>query len=416
MSKRQARVVIVGGGMGGLFTALEVAGAGDVTLVSPEDHFLFPPMLYEYLSGEVEAWHIAPPYTELLDADRVRFVQGAATDVDLDARTVAVAGRVRPLEYDALVLATGGVTNFYGIEGADKFTFPFRKIRHADDLRLRMIDALDRIPPDAAPQDARAAATFAIVGAGASGVELATKMGDLLREAFRRRGLQGEPRVVVVEMGAQVVPGMDDSIRRVVEEALRESRVEVHTETRVVRVAEDGLTFEHDGAREEIKCAGVVWTAGVRVNPLVEKLNVEKDRRGLVVVDPTLQVRGREGVFALGDIAAAHDVPPTLAGTAQLAFQESGLVGKNVRAFLLGKPLETKQFVELGEAVSLGTENAAVLVAGNVVTGAIARRARFALYTQRLPTWQHRLRVGASWFFGGTTPRPLSLDRDEDVV
>jgi NADH dehydrogenase len=410
MSKRQARVVVVGGGMGGLFTALDVAGAADVTLVSPEDHFTFPPMLYEYLSREVEAWHIAPPYKELLDGERVRFVQGAVTDVDFDAREIAVAGRLRRIEYDALVIAVGGVTNFYGIEGADKFSLPFRKIRHADDLRFRMIDALDRIPPDAAPQDARSSATFAVVGAGASGVELATKMGDLLRDAFKRRGLQGEPRVLVLEMGAQVVPGMDEELRGAVESALRESRVEVHTQTRVVRVAEDGVVFEHSGAQEEVKCAGVVWTAGVRVNPLIEKLNVEKDRRGLVVIEPTLEVRGRNGVFALGDIAAAQDVPPTLAGTAQLAFQQSDLVGKNLRAFFAGKPLGTKKFVELGEAMSLGTENAAVLVAGNVVSGTLARRARFALYTQRLPTWQHRLRVGASWFFGGTTPRPLSLE------
>jgi NADH:ubiquinone reductase (non-electrogenic) len=409
MSKRQARIVIVGGGMGGLFTALEVAGAGSVTLISPEDHFTFPPMLYEYLSREVEAWHIAPDYKELLD-ERVRFVQGAVTEIDFDAREIEVAGRVRRLEYDALVVAVGGITNFYGIEGAEKFALPFRKIRHADDLRFRMIDALDRIPPDAPPQDARAAATFAVVGAGASGVELATKMGDLLIEAFKRRGLQGEPRVLVLEMSAHVIPGMDAELRGLVEDALREARVEVHTETRVVRVSEDGVTFEHGGAQQEVKCAGVVWTAGVRVNPLVEKLKVEKDRRGLIVVEPTLQVRGRAGVFALGDMAAINDIPATLAGTAQLAFQESTLAGKNVRAFLEGRQLDTEKFVELGEALSLGTENAAVLVGGKAVGGALARRARFALYTQRLPTWQHRLRVGASWFFGGTTPRPLSLD------
>lgn len=409
MDKRQARVVVVGGGMGGMFTSLELAGACDVTLVSPEDHLLFPPMLYEYLSREVEAWHIAPPYKEVLD-ERVRFVQGAVTEVDFEAREVSVAGRVRRLPYDALVLAVGGVTNFYGIEGAEEFALPFRKIRHADDLRLRMIDTLDRIPPDSPPQDARSAATFAVVGAGASGVELATKMGDLLAEAFRRRGIHGEPRVMVLEMGDRVVPGMDEEIRGVVEEALRESRVEVHTKTRVVRLTHDAVRFEHDGEESEVKCAGVIWTAGVRVNPLIEKLNVEKDRRGLIVVDPTLQVRGREGVFALGDLALFKDIPPTLAGTAQLAFQQSSLAGRNVRAFLDGRQLETKRFVELGEALSLGTENAAVLVGGNVVSGAIARRARFALYTQRLPTWQHRLKVGASWFFGGTTPRPLSLE------
>ena len=408
MAKAQARILVIGGGFGGLFTALDLAGAGEVTLLSPEDHFTFTPMLYEYMSGEVEAWHIAPHYKELLD-DKVRLVTGAVTDIDFDAREVAVAGRVRRLGYDALVLAVGGVTNFWNIEGAERHALPFRKIRHADELRRRMTDALDHVPPDAAPQDARAAVTFAVVGAGASGVELSTKMADLLRDAFRRRGLRGGPRVVVVEMGARVVPGMDEDIRAVVERALNDAGVEVHTSTRVVRVSADGLVFEHDGELTEIKTAGVVWTAGVKPNPLVERLALEKDKRGLVVVEPTMRARGRDEVFVLGDIAAVSDVEPTLAGTAQLAFQESTLTARNVRAFLEGGELKTKRFTELGEAVSLGTENAAVLAGGQVVSGAMARRARFALYTNRLPTWQHRLKVGASWFFGGTESRPLGL-------
>ncbi len=404
-----ARIVVIGGGFGGLFTALGLARAGEVTLISNEDHFLHTPMLYEYLSGEVEAWHIAPHYRELFGEDRIRLVQGAVTDVDFDAKEVVVAGRVRRLGYDYLVLSVGGITNFWGIEGAEKHAMPFRKIRHADDLRQRMIEALDRVQPDSAPQDARRAATFVVVGAGASGVELSTKMSDLLTDAFRRRGFRGEPRVVIVEMGREVVPGMDADIRRVVEAALGERRIELHTEARVVKVLPEGVVIEHEGEQTEIKASGVVWTAGVRVNPLVEKLNVEKDRRGLVVVEPSLQVRGREGVFALGDIALFTDIPPSLAGTAQLAFQESALVISNVQALIDGGVPSRGHFKELGEAVSLGTEDAAVLAAGQVVTGPLARQARFALYTTRLPTWQHRLRVGASWFFGGKTPRPLGL-------
>src|SRR5688572_25349866 len=168
--EERARILVVGGGFGGLFTALELAGAGEVTLVANEDHYLHTPLLYEYLSGEVEAWHIAPPYRELLD-DKVNFVQGAVTDVDFERKEVAVAGRVRRPRYDHLVLAVGGVTNFWGVPGAEEHALPFRKIRHADDLRRRMIQTLDRIQPDAAPQDARRAATFVVVGAGASGVE-----------------------------------------------------------------------------------------------------------------------------------------------------------------------------------------------------------------------------------------------------
>src|SRR5918999_4263360 len=254
--EERARILVVGGGFGGLFTALGLAGAGEVT----------------------------------------------------------VAGRVRRFGYDYLVLAVGGITNFWNVEGAEQYSMPFRKIRHADDLRRRMIDTLDRIQPDAAPQDARRAATFVVVGAGASGVELSTKMSDLLYDAFRRRGLKGEPHVLVVEMGREAVPGMDAEIRRVVEQALYERRIEVHTETRVVKVTADGAVIEHGGERQEIKASGVVWTAGVRVNPLVEKLDVERDRRGLIVVEPSLQGKGRPGVFALGDLAAYADVPPSLFG------------------------------------------------------------------------------------------------------
>jgi NADH dehydrogenase len=270
-----------------------------------------------------------------------------------------------------------------------------------------MVAALDRVPPELPPQDVRQAVTFAIVGGGASGVELSTKMADLLRDAFRRRALHGEPRVMVVEMGDRVVPGMGEQIREVVERALLESHVEVHTLTRVVRVAANSITVEHNNVETKIETAGVVWVGGVKPSPLIEKLDVEKTRNNLIRVAQTLQVPSHKNIFALGDIAFFDAATPTLAGTAQLAYQEAALAAHNVRAFLKGEELQTKYFEELGEAMSLGTERAAVLTAGKAFGGPLARQARFAMYTGRLPTWHHRLRVGASWFFGGTEPRPL---------
>jgi demethylphylloquinone reductase len=311
------------------------------------------------------------------------------------------------LSYDVLVLAMGATTNYWGVEGAEEFTLPFREIEDAKNLRRRMTEALDHIQPDAAPQDTREALTFAVVGGGASGVELSTKMADLLRDAVKRRALRGEPRLIIIEMTDRLVPGMGDEIREYVERELERHRIEVHTRTRVARVTNTALTLEHNGRETEIQTSGVVWVAGVRINPVIETLKVEKDKRGLIVVDRTLQVRGHENAFALGDIAFYPDVAPTLAGTAQLALQEAHLCARNVRAFLNGDELKTKNFVELGEALSLGTEHAAVLSAGKVMAGPLARQARFAMYTARLPTWHHRLRVGASWFFEGTEPRPL---------
>jgi demethylphylloquinone reductase len=406
MPKDSAKIVIIGGGFGGLFTALDLNGTGQVTLINDEDHFLFRPMLYEYLSGEVEAWHIAPDCKELLD-EHVRFIRDTVTNIDLAAQTVSLADRKEHLAYDILVFSPGAVTNYAGVEGAEKFALPFRTLNDANHLRRRMTEVLDQIQPDAAPQDTRSALTFAVVGGGASGVELATKMADLLRDAVKRRALRGEPRVVIVEMADRLVPGMGEEIRKFVDDALEEIRVEVHTETRVVRVTENSITLEHNHRQEELETAAVVWVAGVRPNPLIESLEVERDRRGLIIVEPTLQVRGYRNVFALGDVSFYADVVPTLAGTAQLALQESHLCARNIQAFLEGGELKSKHFVELGEALSLGTEHAAVLTAGKVMSGPMARQARFAMYTARLPTWHHRLRVGASWFFEGTQPRPL---------
>lgn len=406
MAGEKANVLIAGGGFGGLFTALGLAGDANVTLVSDADHFCFRPLLYEYLSGEVEAWHIAPDYRELF-GDEINFVRGAVENVNFQNRAAQISTRKQALNYDALVLAVGGVTNFWNIPGAEEFALPFRGIADADSLRRRMIRALDAISPVSAPQDVREKLTFAVVGGGASGVELATKMSDLLFDAFERRGLKGEPRVLILEMSDRLVPGMGAEIREYVEKVLHEKRVEVHTQTRVLKVTETSVVVEHGGRQSEIAAAAAVWTAGVKLNPLIEKLNLPKNDRDLIDTEPTLQIKGFKNVFALGDIAAVRQVAPELDGTAQLAFQESDLLAENIKAFLSGGKLKTKKFEELGEAVSLGTDSAAVLIGGNVLGGHLARDARFALYTSRLPTWHHRLKVGASWFFGGTSPKPL---------
>jgi demethylphylloquinone reductase len=406
MTKSASKIVIVGGGFGGLFTALDLAGSGDITLINDEDHFLFRPMLYEYLSGEVEAWHIAPDCKEMLEP-QVKFVRDCVTRIDVTAQTVSLSGRAAALDYDVLVFSPGAITNYAGVEGAEEFTLPFRTLDDAQRLRRAMTEALDRIEPDAAPQDTRSALTFAVVGGGASGVELSTKMAALLRDAVKRRALRGEPRVVIIEMADRLVPGMGEELRKYVEHALERERVDVHTGTRVVRVTKNKITLDHRNQEMELNTAAIVWVAGVRPSPVVDTLEVERDRRGLIMVEPTLQVRGHANIFGLGDVAFYRDVEPTLAGTAQLALQEAHLCARNVRAFIEGGELKSKHFIELGEAVSLGTEHAAVLTQGKVIGGPLARQARFAMYTARLPTWHHRLRVGASWFFEGTEPRPL---------
>jgi NADH dehydrogenase len=208
-------------------------------------------------------------------------------------------------------------------------------------------------------------------------------------------------------MGKNVVPAMGEGIRSHAEKGLKDARIEIHTETKVLEVRKDGLLAEHNGVQTDFKAAATIWTAGVKVNPLIEKLDLPKDKHGLILADKTLQVQGHENVFVLGDIAKVEDIDHKLEGTAQLANQESKLLADNIKAFLKGRELKSRAFHELGEALSLGTEHAAVLVGSMAYSGPLAREARFSLYTQRLPTWQHRLKVGSSWFFEGTMPQSL---------
>src|SRR5438552_16451849 len=133
MTAKDARVLIIGGGFGGLFTALDLVGAGAITLINDEDHFLFKPMLYEYLSGEVEAWHIAPECKELLD-ERVRFAQGKVTDIDLDARAVTVTARGEPSSYDAQVFEPEYETNYAYLQALHHYHLPFRNFNDANRL------------------------------------------------------------------------------------------------------------------------------------------------------------------------------------------------------------------------------------------------------------------------------------------
>src|SRR5688500_2010189 len=204
------RILILGGGFGGLFTTLGLAGSADVTLVSDDNHFLFTPMLYEYLSGEVEEWHIAPKFNELLNEKDVRLINDEVATVDLEAKRVTLKRLQDPVEFDILVLSVGGITNYAGVEGAEQHTFAFRKIAHADALRRRMVDALDGIPPDLPPQDVRRELTFVIVGAGASGCELSTQLDELQHEAFTWIAHQFVTRVLGFTMGGSVCAMIGD--------------------------------------------------------------------------------------------------------------------------------------------------------------------------------------------------------------
>ncbi len=392
-----SRICILGGGFGGLYTALELTRQPwperpQITLVDRQERFVFAPLLYELLTGELEEWEVAPRFQDLLPSELVQFRRGSVQSIDLKAHRVLLA-EGQSLEYDALVLALGGETPLQGVSGAAELAFPFRTLADAQRLRahLQTLEARDPAQP----------VRLAIAGAGASGVELACKLAD-------RLGSRG--RICLVELGSQILPGFTPSSREVAQAALAQRRVQVELQTKVLgieAVGENGTPpFRWQRQRlttQEVAAElvdAVLWTVGTRPAAVIADLDLPKSERGRLQVLPTLQTPTFPEIFALGDAAAVVDAEgQPVPATAQAAFQQAGYCAWNLWALLTQeRPLLPFRYFSLGEMLSLGVDTAVVsTLAGLTLSGPLGYLARRAAYLVRLPTLEHQLKVGWNW-------------------
>ena len=382
-------VIVVGGGFGGLSTALQLAGAGDgvpVLLIEPQERFLFLPLLYELLSGELRRWEIAPRYGDLLAGRGVAWLQERVLTIDLSTRRLRTdAGR--ELAFSALVVATGGRPQTYGIPGVLEHALSFRSL--ADVHRLQQL--VQRLRLRRQPLQRQA-----VVGAGASGVELACKLADLL---------EGAALIELIEQGPELLPGSRAFNREQAHLALQRRDVRLRTHTRVAAVQADALDLQPGAADarpgaglERLACDGVIWTGGVAACVPAFSPAVPLDARGRLPCDSELRVLGTTGVFALGDAAACP-----LAGdgshpaTAQVAYQQASCVAANLLHQRRGEPLQAFVWTDLGEMLGLGVGEASLTGMGLTLAGPAAFQLRRLAYLARLPGPQHQLRVAGGW-------------------
>ena len=386
MTQNPARICILGGGFGGLYTALRLSqlpwedqSPPEIVLVDRSDRFLFVPLLYELMTGELQTWEIAPPFQELLANTGVRFHQGTVTGVDLQGRQVHLQNGP-PLTYDRLVLALGGETPLDRVPGSAEQALPFRSI--ADAYRLE--EKLRRLEESDADK-----IRVAIVGAGYVGVELACKLADRLGD----RG-----RVRLVEQTDQILRTSPEFNRETANKALSDRGIWLDFETSVESVAADAISLTYKGVTDTIPVDVVLWTVGTRVAEVVSALPLKHNQRGQLVVTPTLQVVDQPEIFALGDLADSKDAEgqqvPT---TAQAAFQQADCVGWNIWASLGDRPLLPFRYQHLGEMVSLGIDSATLTGVGVKLEGTPAYLARRLAYLYRMPTLEHQVRVGLNW-------------------
>ncbi|MBW4643085.1 MAG: NAD(P)/FAD-dependent oxidoreductase [Goleter apudmare HA4340-LM2] len=386
MTQQTPRIVILGGGFGGLYTALrlsqlpwESTQKPEIVLVDQSDRFLFSPLLYELLTGELQTWEIAPPFAELLANTGVRFYQAVVAGIDTTGQRVHLQDGPE-LSYDRLVLAMGGETPLDIVPGATSYAYPFRTIADAYRLeeRLRVLEESDADK-----------IRMAIVGAGYSGVELACKLADRLKARGRFR---------LVELSDQILRTSPEFNREAAKKALDAKGVFIDLETKVASIGPDTISLDYKNQVDTIPVDVVIWTVGTRVSSVVKSLPLKQNQRGQISTTSTLQVFDHPEIFALGDLADTLDAQgQQVPATAQAAFQQADYTAWNIWASLTNRPLLPFRYQQLGEMLALGIDNATLTGLGIKLDGPLAYVGRRLAYLYRLPTLEHQLKVGFNW-------------------
>lgn len=386
MTQQPTRICILGGGFGGLYTALrlsqlpwEKSQQPEIILVDRNDRFLFLPLLYELVTGELQTWEIAPPYSELLANTGVRFIQSTVTGIDVAARRVQLQEGLE-LNCDRLVLALGGETPLNQVSGAAEFAISFHSLSHAYRLEERL-----RILEESEAEKIR----VAVVGGGYSGVEIACKVAERLSE----RG-----RVRIVERGDKILGNSAKFNREAARKALDERNVWIDLETEVQSISSDKISLLYKGQVDTIPVDIVLWTVGNSLSPIISALPLKQSQRGKLKITPTLQVIDHPEIFALGDLVDCQDATgEQIANTAQSAFQQADYTAWNIWASLTNRPLLPFRYQHLGEMMTLGTDNATLTGLGLQLDGLLGYQFRRLIYLYRMPTLDHQLKVGFNW-------------------
>ena len=406
MQQRRTRVLIIGGGFGGTYTAmvLEKLLKGDpsveVGLISKENYLVFQPMLPEVISGSIGIVDTIAPIRRL--CPKTNLYTREVESINLENKTVTTSAGFRPrpfeLEYDHLVIAVGNITSFAGQPGLAEHAMPFKYVGDALVLRNHVIHALEEADVESDRELRRALLTFVVAGGGFSGVEAVAELNDFVRRVARsfRRINPNEIRVVLLHAGPLILPELPQSLAQFAQKLLQRRGVEIRLNTRLAGATAESALLDND---ERIPTKTLVSTVPAAPNPLVAGLPCKKER-GRIVVNKHLEVIGYPGVWALGDCAWVVDqetwrpCPPT----AQHATRQAACVAKNLVATLRGTPKQAFSFQALGKLASLGHRSAVAEVFGFKISGFFAWLMWRSIYLMKLPGLDRKLRVSTDWF------------------
>jgi NADH:quinone reductase (non-electrogenic) len=396
-----ARVIIIGGGFGGLDAARALAGAeAQVTLLDRHNYHLFQPLLYQVATASLSPGDVASPIRWILRRQRnVEVLLAEAREIDPIGRRVILDRD--SMVYDYLVVATGATHAYFGHPEWAARAPGLKTLDDALEIRRRVLLAFEAAEREGDPVKQRRLLTFVIVGGGPTGVELAGALAEIARQSLRddfRRIRPESARIVLLEGSPYILGPFPDPLRDAARRALERLGIEVRTGSIVSGVDEDGVTWHAaDGPPERISAETVLWAAGVAASPLAKSLGVPLDRVGRATPEPTLALAAYPNIFIVGDICAFTQDGALLPGVAQVAMQQGAQAGRNIRRAIDGKPLEPFRYRDYGIMATIGRGSAVGDVFGLKISGFFAWLFWIFLHIFWLIGFRNRFVVMTEW-------------------
>ncbi len=403
------RVIILGGGFGGLAAAQKLKRAPvEVTLIDRRNFHLFQPLLYQVATGSLSPGEIAAPLRGVLSKQKnTQVLLGEAVDVDPDAKRVILRDGAA-FEYDSLIVATGTQTSYYGNDSWREWAPSLKSVEEATAIRHKILYAFESAERAAAPEEARAWLTFVIVGAGATGLELSGALAEIARETLRHDFRKIDPqkaRIILMEGAQRVLGPFPEDLSAKAEKLVTRLGVEVIKGVMVTNIDAEGVTFKRGDSNEMLAAKTVLWAGGVMATPfgrkLAERTKSESDRSGRIKVNRDLTVPNFPHIFIIGDLAHAVDEQGTpLPGVAQVAMQGGAYAAKVIRARLDGKKeLPPFHYFNKGEMAVIGRAAAVANIFDIHVSGLLAWLIWLFIHLIYIVEFQSRVLVFIQWGF-----------------
>jgi NADH:ubiquinone reductase (H+-translocating) len=400
-SRKQKRVVIIGGGFGGIAAAHALRHSdAEVVLIDRRNHHIFQPLLYQVATAVLSPAEIAAPIRQIEAKQRnLSVLLAEVTGVDVASRTIETSAGVRKIAFDFLVVATGMRPSYFGHDEFARYAPGLKSLNDAETIRAKILGAFEFAETTEDEGERARQMTFVLVGAGPSGVELAASLAHMVKVTLRGNFRRIDPAmasIILLDAGKRVLPTFAESLSRRVSKRLKKLGVKVLTDVKVETVDEQGVIA--GGSR--IPSATVLWTAGVAASPIPKMLGTKTDRAGRALVDPFLKVVDAPGVFVVGDAASVMQNGHPVPGVAQAAIQEGRYVGRLIAKELKGRKVKRPfHYFDKGNMAVVG-KNYAVLERGWLRTSGFLTWLVWAfVHILSLPQLQNRLRVQRQWLW-----------------